>query len=255
MSINIEKAKEEFIEYVNRYDLSNNNIKLRQEHSMRVMAISTQIAEGLKLAQEEIELATLIGLLHDIARFEQYTQYQTFKDLESFDHADYALTILEKDIRKYIETNQYDNIIKKAIKNHNKYAIEDGLSAKELLFAKIIRDADKIDILYESAEKFWKGEENRVEKSKISKNVLDQFNSKKQIKKDKNIKLEPIEDIVFIIAFIVDINFKTSFEILKKEDYINRILNRYNIEDEFSRNAITEIRKNANQYIEEKINK
>ena len=128
-------------------------------------------------------------------------------------------------------------------------------SAKELLFAKIIRDADKIDILYESAEKFWKGEENRVEKSKISKNVLDQFNSKKQIKKDKNIKLEPIEDIVFIIAFIFDINFKTSFEILKKEDYINRILNRYNIEDEFSRNAITEIRKNANQYIEEKINK
>ena len=35
------------------------------------MEISKKIAESLKLTQEEIELATLIGLLHDIARFEK----------------------------------------------------------------------------------------------------------------------------------------------------------------------------------------
>lgn len=255
MSINIEKTKEEFLNYTSKFDLNNDCIKRKQQHSLRVMEISKKIAEVLKLSQEEIELATLIGLLHDIARFEQYKQYQTFKDFQSFDHGDYAIKILEKDMSKYIETDKYDEIIKKAIKNHNKYKIEEGLSERELLFAKIIRDADKIDIFYESAEIFWKGEERIVEKSKASKNILEQFNKNEQVKKNKDIKLEPIEDIVFIIAFIFDINFKTSFEILKKEDYINRILNRYNIEDEFSRNAITEIRKNANQYIEEKINK
>lgn len=254
MNINIKKATEEFFKYTEEYDLTDNNIKRKQEHSLRVMKISKKIAEGLKLEQKEIELATLIGLLHDIARFEQYKQYQTFKDFQSFDHGDYALQILEKDIRKYIETDEYDEIIKNAIKNHNKYKLEDGLSEKEKLFAKIIRDADKLDIFYESAEIFWKGEENKVEESKISKNILEQFNKKEQVKKDKNIKLEPIEDIIFIIAFIFDINFKASFEILKKEDYINRILNRYNIKDEFSKNAIIEIRKKANQYVEEKIN-
>ena len=31
-------------------------------------------------SEEEIEVATLIGLLHDIARFKQYTEYQTFKE-------------------------------------------------------------------------------------------------------------------------------------------------------------------------------
>ena len=252
MSINIENAKDEFLKYTNKFDLNNSRQKAKQQHSLRVMEISKKIAEGLKLSQEEIELATLIGLLHDIARFEQYKQYQTFKDSQSFDHGDYALIILEKDIRKYIEIDKYDEIIKKAIRNHNKYKIEAGLKEKELLIAKIIRDADKLDILYESAKIFWMGEEYKVEESKISKNILEQFYKKEQVKKNTEVKLEPIEDIVFIIALIFDINFKTSFEILRREDYINIILNRYNVKDEFSQNALKEVRKIANKYIIEK---
>ena len=250
--MDLEKAKEEFLKYTENYDLNDFHIMGKQKHSIRVMELSKKIVEGLKLSKEQIELATLIGLLHDIARFEQYKQYQTFKDSQSFDHGDYALIILEKDIRKYIEIDKYDEIIKKAIRNHNKYKIEEGLNEKELLFAKIIRDADKLDILYESAKIFWMGEEYKVEESKISKNILEQFYKKEQVKKNTEVKLEPIEDIVFIIALIFDINFKTSFEILRREDYINIILNRYNVKDEFSQNALKEVRKIANKYIIEK---
>ena len=96
------------------------------------------------------------------------------------------------------------------------------------------------------------GEEYKVEESKISKNILEQFYKKEQVKKNTEVKLEPIEDIVFIIALIFDINFKTSFEILRREDYINIILNRYNVKDEFSQNALKEVRKIANKYIIEK---
>ncbi len=159
MSIDLDKAKEEFIKYTEYYDLTNENIERKQKHSLRVMQISEQIAKSLELSQEEIKLATLIGLLHDIARFEQYTKYKTFRDLDSIDHGDYGAEILQHDMRKYIETDKYDNIIKVAIKNHNKYQIEDGLSEAEKLFSKIIRDADKIDIYYESAEMFWKEKE------------------------------------------------------------------------------------------------
>lgn len=50
-----------------------------------------------------------------------------------------------------------------AIKNHNKYKIEDGLTSKEEFFAKLIRDADKIDILYECEKNLleWTRRENR----------------------------------------------------------------------------------------------
>ena len=156
MSTNLEKAKKEFIKYTENYDLTNDRIKGKQTHSLRVMEISKQIAERLGLSQEDVELATLIGLLHDIARFEQYTRYNTFRDLESIDHGDLGAEILQKDIRKYIETDQYDDIIIKAVKNHNKYKIEAGLTAKEELFSKIVRDVDKIDIFYESVVMFWK---------------------------------------------------------------------------------------------------
>ena len=96
-------------------------------------------AENMNLSEEQVKLATLIGLLHDIARFEQMKRYGTYKDKISIDHGDFAIEILEKDnfIRKFIETDKYDNIIKIAIKNHNKYKIE-NLEGEELLQSKII---------------------------------------------------------------------------------------------------------------------
>ena len=97
--------------------------------------------------QENIELAKLIALLHDIGRFEQVKQTNDFLDSNNFDHANYGVKVLFEDklIRKFIENNEYDNIIKKAIYNHNKYKIEENLNDAELLHSKIIRDADKLD--------------------------------------------------------------------------------------------------------------
>ena len=236
MIIDIMKAKEEFIEYTQNYNLKDLHINGKQTHSIRVMEISKQIAEGLKLKEEEIELAKLIGLLHDIARFEQYTRYGTFKDALSIDHGNLGVEILNKDIRKYINTNKYDEIIKIAIKNHNKYKIQEGLTKEQESFAKIVRDADKIDIIYESIDIFWKGKEDEIEKSEISKDVFLQFKNKKQIQREN--KQTAIDNVVSVIAFIFDINFKTSFEIIKNNDYINKVIDRYNIKNKKSKDEL-----------------
>ena len=249
MNIDLQKASKEFIQYTQKYDLQNEHIKGKQKHSLRVMEISRQIAEKLDLTQEEVEIATLIGLLHDIARFEQYTLYGTFKDLQSIDHGDLGSEILVKDIRKYIETNQYDEIIIKAVKNHNKFKIEEGLTEKEELFSRIIRDADKIDIFYQSVVRFWKGKEAEVEESKISEDVVRQIKDYSSTK--RKVKETAIDNIMRVIAFIFDINFKSSFRILKEEDYINKILDRYNFKDEYTKQQVEEIRGIANKYIEE----
>lgn len=250
MNIDIEQAKQEFLKYTEEFDLNEEHIKRKQQHSLRVMEISKKIAESLKLTQEEVELATLIGLLHDIARFEQYTKFETFNDLLSIDHADYGVEILNKDIRKYIKQDKYDEIIKKAIHNHNKYAIEEGLTEKQLLFAKIIRDADKLDILHEAVDMFWKNTENNIENTTIYDNVYEQFIQNKTIKKEKEEKHDSINKVVSTIALIFDINFKEGFKIVKKEDYINKILNRFDFKDKETKTKIEEIRKIANEYIE-----
>ena len=69
----------------------------------------------------------------------------------------------------------------------------------------------------------------------------------------KNVRLKFIDDITCVIAFIYDINYKTSFEIIKEKDYINKILDRYKFQDQSTKTKVDEIKKIANEYIKEKI--
>ena len=255
MNVDLENAQKEFIKYTENFNTKDKNVKRKQQHSIRVMKIAEQIATNLKLSEEQIQLATLIGLLHDIGRFKQYTDIGLGNNLEGFDHGDYGTKLLFKEglIRKFIETNKYDEIIKKSIKNHNKFSIEAGLTQEELLFAKLIRDADKIDILYESIDIYYKNNEEEVNKSVLSEKIYNEFTKKATIKKEKNVRLKFIDDITCVIAFIYDINYKTSFEIIKEKDYINKIIDRYNFKDQSTKIKVDEIKKIANEYIKEKI--
>ena len=253
--IDIEKAIKEFIKYTENYDLKVEAIERKQKHSLRVMELSKKIATELKLSQDEINLATLIGLLHDIARFEQYTQYKTYRDVDSFDHGDYGVKILNKDIRNYIDTDEYDKIIKCAVKNHNKYKIENDLNEKEELFCKIVRDADKLDILYEILEIFWKEDKDKpnVEYSKIPDEVMEQILNREPVRRKKGD--DDLVKLLCTVAFVFDINFDTSLTIIEQENYINRILNSFEFKDENTKKQIELIKENVNNYIDERLKK
>ncbi len=254
--IDIEKVKSEFNSYTSKYDKNIVPINRKYYHSYRVMEQSIKIAESINLSKEDIELASLIGLLHDVARFEQWMRYETFSDSKSIDHGDFGVEILsEKDfIRDFIKDNQYDEIIKIAIKNHNKYKIEEGLNEKQLLHSKIIRDADKIDIFYEGAEDFfWNTLEERteVENSLISEDYFKEFTSRNTIcRKPSQTKLD---SIIAMIAFIFDLNFNYSKKVIYENNYINRILNKFDYKDENTKRQIESIRKIARDYLKESL--
>lgn len=249
--INIKKSKDEFMKYTNNYDIENENIDRKIYHSLRVMEISKKIATNMGLGNEKIELATLIGLLHDIGRFEQFKIYQTYSDLESIDHGDLGADILKQNnfIRNFIKESKYDEIILKSIQNHNKYKIADDLNKEEKFFCKIVRDADKIDILYEAIEIFWKNGREEIQNDLISDKVYNEFLSKKPIKKDKNMKKNGIDKLVLMLAFVFDINFHESLEILKKEDYLNKILNNFDFKRQDTKEKIENIRNVLNLYL------
>ncbi len=249
--IDLIKAKNEFINYTNNYDSNNPHIALKIEHTFRVMEWSRKIAESLKLSKEDIELASLIGLLHDLARFEQRRLYDTFSDCKSVDHGDLAVTILEENeyIRKYIEDNQFDDIIKLAVKNHNKFKIQDGLDERTLLHSKIVRDADKLDIMYEGVHIFYNtpAEIEKIENLPIAQEYYEQFMQSKQIFR----KNDPtsLDGMICLISFIFDLNFDYSKKIILKENYINDILKRFNFKNEKTKTQINEIRNMANEYL------
>ena len=249
--IDIKKSKDEFMKYTNNYDIENENIERKIYHSLRVMEISKKIATNMGLENEKIELATLIGLLHDIGRFEQFKIYQTYSDLESIDHGDLGADILKQNnfIRNFIKEAKYDEIILKSVQNHNKYKIADDLNKEEKLFCKIVRDADKIDILYEAIEIFWENGREEIQNDLISDKVYNEFLNKKLIKKDKNMKKNGIDKLVLMLAFVFDINFHESLEILKKEDYLNKILNNFDFKRQDTKEKIENIRNVLNLYL------
>ena len=57
---------DEFYNYVSNYDLNIGAIKRKYEHSIRVMNLSIKYAKLLGYNDDDIELAGIIGLLHDI---------------------------------------------------------------------------------------------------------------------------------------------------------------------------------------------
>lgn len=138
--LDIENAKKVFQEYVDSFDKTQNGIRLKNAHTYRVADLIKTLAESISFSDEEIELAELIGLLHDIGRFEQLKRYHTFLDSKSIDHAKLGVKILFEDglIRRFIQTEEYDRIIKIAVDNHNKLKIEPNLSEKNGILQMIL---------------------------------------------------------------------------------------------------------------------
>lgn len=148
MHIHKERILDVFRQYVHSFDGVDEGIKLKYEHSLRVSSYSEQISRSLSLSEEDVQLAWLIGVLHDIGRFEQLKKFHTFIDHVSMDHAAYGVNYLftRGHIRDFLDDDRTDDIIREAIANHNGYTIDKTLSLRQRLFAEIIRDADKVDI-------------------------------------------------------------------------------------------------------------
>lgn len=249
------ESEKAFKEYLKAYDSNNGNIKLKITHTYGVVTLSEYIAKSLNLDSENIELAKLIALLHDIGRFEQVSKTNTFVDSNKFDHADYGVKVLfeENLIRKFVKDNKYDDIIYKAILNHNKYAIEDKLNDLELLHSKIIRDADKVDnFRVKETEKFeniFPGiEENTLKEDFISDKVYSDFINHKLIKVgDRKTK---IDYWICILAFIFDLYFDASKKYIKDKDYIDSLIDKYQYTNSETKRKMESIRKCANDFLD-----
>ncbi|MCR5716971.1 MAG: HD domain-containing protein [Lachnospiraceae bacterium] len=153
LSINRDLVTRAFDEYTASYDATDPKIDLKIKHTGRVADLSEQIAGSLSLSPHDIDLAWLIGMLHDIGRFEQLRRFNTFIDRESIDHASFGVSLLYQDhlIDRFVpqaDPNDPDHrLIAFCIEWHNKYRLPEHLDERTQLFADLIRDADKIDIL------------------------------------------------------------------------------------------------------------
>lgn len=221
---------EEFDKYTSKFDINNSMNLLKYNHSYRVSNLSKMLAESLGLNSDDVKLASLIGLLHDIGRFEQIKKFNTLKDVNTMDHGDYGAYLLFEEglISKFTDDKKNYEIIKACVKEHNKYEISKELDERTLLFVKIIRDADKLDIYnyltnLNQSEFECEGE--------ISKSVKEIFYSNKAI--DNNVKKTKADWAIGILSFIYDINFDKSLKYANQEKFVSKLLNRVDDKEKY----------------------
>lgn len=255
--INIVKAKKAFKEYVKKYDYKNEKVQLKISHIERTAEVAKKTAEYLKLDEENVLLAELIGLLHDIGRFEQIKRYNTFIDKDSINHGEFGVYILFEEglIREFIEDNKYDHIIKKAIINHNRdeEKIDKNLNESELLHTKIIRDSDKLDIYHvlmiESKQAAYGKEDMSDEK--ITDAIYNKFIKEHKI--DYKDITSHIDVLVAHFAYAFDFNYIYGLKIIKEKNYINRLLDKFDFKDEQTLNKFIQIRDITNNYLKNRL--
>ena len=213
--------------YVKNYDMTDKDIYYKYHHSYRVMEKAQMFAKNL--SEEDQKLATVIGLYHDIGRFEQDKLYDSYRDSKKFDHGDYGVDVLFNQglIKEIPIEEKYYTVIEKAIKNHNKYKIEDNLTEQELFHTKLIRDADKLDIIYALAENIFNKKELDYEKTEeIREEIKERFFNKQTINYSKlKTAVNTNEKLIGLLALIFDLNFKESFEYINKNNLLEKINN------------------------------
>ncbi len=236
--------------YINEED--NEEIDLKYQHSYRVYKNINKLANNIDLSNEDIIIADIIGLFHDLGRFEQYKTYKTFSDSESLDHGQLSVKILKENklLKKITPTRQ--EIIYQAILNHNKLDISAKITDKTLLFSKLIRDADKLDIWSIFAKRYHSREDN----DKINLELSDKTGITAEIyqrvldgKPVKYSSLKTVEDFKLIqMGWAYDLNFKESLIMLKERQFLDKIY------QSMESNQAKEVYKKINTYIDNQVN-
>lgn len=257
MGIDLDYAKKQFRRYLEDYDLNDDKIHLKVVHTFGVLSAAEEICRGEGFSEEDRQLALLIALLHDIGRFEQLRRFNSFSD-QIFNHADFGVKVLFEEgmIERFIRERMYDEVIRKAIQYHSVYSLDGvlGLTKKERLHCRIIRDADKLDNFRvkdtEQIETLFDTAEEVVAAEVVTSAVLDAVRGRRSVVSSE--RVTHLDCWVSYLAFIFDLNFAASFRWILKRDYLNRNIDRMDYRRPETREVMEEIRGICNAYVRER---
>jgi putative nucleotidyltransferase with HDIG domain len=122
-------------------------LQLKLDHSLRVSAECRAVAAELSWSLPDQDLAEAAGLLHDVGRFEQCRRFGTFADARSVDHGDLGVEILAQAEFLTAVAPVPAELIREAVRCHNKHEIPPALAAPARALVQLVRDADKLDIM------------------------------------------------------------------------------------------------------------
>lgn len=256
--ISFNKYQKIFDDYASHYDTSDGRVELKIVHTKAVASIMRRICEMRKLPEHTADLALLCALFHDIGRFEQLKQYNTFLDHRSVNHAVLSCQVLEENKILDDLTKEEKRKVLTAIANHNKLQIDSSIlnavteDERECLeLCKLIRDADKCDIFrvfaVDDMIDVVGAPEEQISHETITPEVLNSIRGHYCV--DKTVRKTYLDQWICFLAFFFDFNYPESVQIAKEQGYYRMPFDRTEFTNPETKQQIEEVLTLMEQYI------
>lgn len=207
---------------------------LKVEHTIRMVGLMREISEAEGL---DVNLASACALLHDVGRFPQLLNHGTFVDAISVDHARLSCEVLEEHGVLEGLDDSIIQVIHGAVLHHNAKVIPEGLGHPILLYARALRDADKLDILFIHLDRY--ESDSPLEKipgiqlpdnGRITPKVLESVRLGQLVSRSD---LASLDDAKLLFAgWLHDLNTRRAFQIFQEHKYLERLFSAMSREED-----------------------
>ncbi len=228
------------------------NLQLKEAHTERVVEQARRIAGWLQLSPASRRLAEAAALLHDIARFPQFVQFGTFQDSRSRDHGRWGREILEEEgILREISPGKEEDIILQAVENHNRQFLPGGLSSEADTQCRVLRDADKIDIIHVVTSQRLTprgltedpgGSREEVFDGRLVQAVLSNRSA------DNRLVQTAADMHILQLTWLYDLNYPVTWKILQERGLIEALLGRLPEDSPGGKQVMKEVRSHVRAY-------
>lgn len=230
----LDRLEKWFLEYTTDFlsgdKTIDTNYLLKRHHTLRVVKNSQLITDSLGMSEEDKALAKAAALLHDVGRFTQYQRFGTFNDRKSLNHAELGLEVFTSfPIWKELPRSQQEILIP-AVRYHNAAQLPDELGERQRLFAKLLRDADKLDIwlvvtqYYHTIASRSKNsvlELGMPDKPTYSPNVIAALQASRFVQAED---MQTLNDFKLMqVSWVYDLNFKAAFQMLLRRRFLEKL--------------------------------
>ena len=274
MSLDRTRARRAFDSYVRAYNADNPRIALKIDHTLRVADLARCIAQSESLPDDDCDLAWLLGLLHDIGRFEQLRRWNTFSDARSTSHAMLGVEVLfeqqsgsdpfdeqaettdhepgidiyaglpvaKRRLRDFIADEVDDDLIRTAVGTHSDFRLPEKQDERTHRFCTILRDADKLDILHTmtgaTSSTILGVSEAEFRKSNLSPTAIEAFKEHRCLKRKE--RIEPADYVVSFLCFAFELVYPESRRIARESGDLFAIAERpFGMEGGFTNSEVS----------------
>jgi putative nucleotidyltransferase with HDIG domain len=204
-------------------------INLKVEHTKRVCEEIKEIGRSLGLKFEDLLLAEVMALFHDIGRFEQYARYRTFADSQSENHATLGVRVLRKEGPLEGLAKEERHLILAVIAYHNRYKVPEGISKRCAFFSKLLRDADKLDIWRVVTDYYNRKDDARDRVVELGLPDTDEVSDQPcaDLLAGKIARLQSMRSLndfkVLQMSWVYDVNFRRTFQRIQERGYMEML--------------------------------